>query len=84
MNAENAVKAEKPVKAAKAVKAAKIAITENNISKAAMRILGQRLVSPETAFVREKLGATATQQQLDDSIVAVRKMPWAKIAKFAR
>ena len=61
---------------------AKVAVTDSNVMKSAIRLLGQRLVSPETAFVREKLGAKATQQELDDCVLAVRKMPWSQIAKF--
>ena len=62
---------------------AKIPVTDNNIMKAAMRLLGQRLVSPETAYIRSNLKPSVTQQELDESVVAVRKLPWAKIAKFA-
>ena len=62
---------------------AKIAVTENNLMKAAIRLLGQRRVSPEAAYVRSKLAPTVTQQELDETILAVRKLPWAKLAKFA-
>ena len=61
---------------------AKIAVTENNIAKTAIRLLGQRLVSPESQYIREKLAPKVTQQELDDCVVAVRKLPWASIAKF--
>jgi hypothetical protein len=56
-----------------------VQVTESNLRKAAKRLLGQVLVSTEIMYVQRKLGATATQQQLDDQIVAVRKLPWAKI-----
>jgi len=56
-----------------------IPVTEGTITRAAVRLLGQRLVSPEVMYVQSSLGATATQQELDDKIVAVRKMPWAKL-----
>ena len=62
---------------------AKVAVTDNNLMKASMRLLGQKLVSPEMAYVRSKLAASVTQQEMDDSILAVRKLPWAKIASFA-
>jgi hypothetical protein len=59
---------------------AKVSVNDTNIKKAAIRLLGQRLVSNETLYIRERLAPSVTQQELDDSIVAVRKLPWAKIA----
>jgi hypothetical protein len=60
---------------------ATIAVSELNLKKTALRLLGQRLVSTEIAYVQRTLGATATQQQVDDTVLAVRKMPWAKIVQ---
>jgi hypothetical protein len=40
---------------------------------------GQRLVSTEVAFIVRTLGAKATQQQLDATVLEVRKMPWSSI-----
>ncbi len=57
-----------------------IPVSEGNIGRTAIRLLGQRLVSPEVMYVQRTLGASATQQQLDDKVLAVRKMPWAKLA----
>lgn len=56
-----------------------VPVTTGSITKAAVRLLGQRLVSPEIMYVQSALGNTATQQELDDKVVAVRKMPWAKL-----
>ena len=56
-----------------------IPVTESNLSKAAMRLLGQRLVSPEVQYIQRALGASATQEELDANVLAVRKMPWAKL-----
>jgi hypothetical protein len=56
-----------------------IPVSELNLSKAAMRLLGQRLVSPEVQYIQRTLGLSATQEELDDKVVAVRKMPWAKL-----
>ena len=56
-----------------------IPVTESNLSKAAMRLLGQRLVSPEVQYIQRALGASATQEELDAKVLAVRKMPWAKL-----
>ena len=58
---------------------ARIAVSELNLRKAAPRLLGSALVSPEVAYIQRALGATATQQDLDDKVIAVRKMPWSSI-----
>ena len=60
-------------------KGARVAVSELNVRKAAKRLLGALLVSPEVAYIQRVLGATATQQELDDKVLAVRKMPWASI-----
>jgi hypothetical protein len=39
-----------------------------------------KLVSTEISYVQRVLGASATQQQLDEKVLAVRRMPWASIA----
>ncbi|HEY3052815.1 MAG TPA: hypothetical protein VGK04_05435 [Thermoanaerobaculia bacterium] len=54
-------------------------VSETNLRKAALRLLGQKLVSTEVQYIQRTLGATATQQELDATVVAVRKMPWASI-----
>lgn len=56
-----------------------VPVTEGSIARTAIRLLGQRLVSPEVMYVQRHLGSTATQQELDDKVVAVRKLPWAKL-----
>ncbi len=58
----------------------KLQVSELNLKKTAMRVLGQKLVSNEVMYIQHRLGATATQQELDDHVLAVRKLPWAKIA----
>jgi hypothetical protein len=63
----------------KTVREAKVPVSDSNISKAAVRLLSQRLVSTEVAYVQRTLGATATQQALDDQVMAVRKLPWSSI-----
>jgi hypothetical protein len=59
---------------------AKVPVNDSNLKKAAIRLLGQRLVSNESLYIRSKLAPSVTQQEMDDSVVAVRKLPWAKIA----
>jgi len=61
------------------VRQAKITVSENNVSKAAMRLLSQRLVSTEVSYVQRVLGATASQSELDEQVLAVRKLPWSSI-----
>ena len=61
-------------------KVKKFPVSDLNLKKAAIRLLGQKLVSNEMLYIQRNLAATATQQQLDENVVAVRKMAWAKIA----
>ncbi len=55
-------------------------VSETNLRKTALRVLnGQKLVSTEVAYIVRKLGAKATQQVLDTTVLQVRKMPWTSI-----
>lgn len=58
----------------------KVSVSDANIAKAALRLLSQRLVSTEIQYIQRTLGASATHQELDAKVLAVRKMPWADIA----
>ena len=58
---------------------AKMRVSEGNITKAAMRLLTQRLVSPEIQYIQRVLGTSATQDDIDANVIAVRKMPWASV-----
>ena len=58
-----------------------LAVTELNLRKTAIRLLGQTLVSTEVQYHQRTLGATASQQDIDSNVVAVRKMPWASIVE---
>ena len=60
---------------------AKVAVSEANLRKAADRLLPTRLVSTEMSYVQRELGASATQEDLDAKILAVRKLPWASIVE---
>ena len=62
-----------------AVRKSKIAVSELNIRKAAARLLTVKLVSTEISFVQRVLGNSATQEELDAKVLAVRSMPWASI-----
>ena len=66
--------------APKTVREPRIRVSDLNIRKTAQRVLaGQSLVSPEIEFVQRELGISATQTQLDASVVAVRRLPWSSI-----
>lgn len=58
---------------------AKVAVSETNLRKAAARLLPTKLVSPEVAYIQRELGTSATQEAVDASVLAVRKMPWSSI-----
>lgn len=79
-----AVRVAKP----KAVRAARLSreelkripVSESNLRKAAARLLNnQNLVSTEIQYVQRVLGNTATQKDIDDKVLAVRKMVWSSI-----
>ena len=57
-------------------------VSEKVLQKAAARLLPNRgrLVSTEIHYIQRVLGTTATQQEIDQNVVAVRKMPWMSIA----
>ena len=57
----------------------KVAVSELNLRKAATRLLGGALVCTEVSYIQRELGTTATQEELDAKVLAVRKMPWASI-----
>lgn len=58
----------------------KVAVSELNVRKAATRLLNAKLVSTEVSYVQRVLGNTATQDDLDARVLAVRKLPWSEIA----
>ena len=61
------------------VRKPKVPVSELNLRKAAARLLKSALVSPEIFYIQRVLGNTATQEDLDAKVVAVRGMPWASI-----
>ncbi|HEU4522843.1 MAG TPA: hypothetical protein VFT12_12625 [Thermoanaerobaculia bacterium] len=65
----------------KPMPAARLAVSDLNIRKSAVRLLGQALVSTEVHYVQRELGTTATQQQIDEKVVAVRRLPWTSIVQ---
>jgi hypothetical protein len=66
----------------KATKASKtVTVSERNLQSAALRLLPKhnKLVSPEVDYLRRVLGERATQQQIDEKVLQVRKLPWSEI-----
>ena len=63
----------------KTPKTPKLRVTDLNLKKTAQRLLGQNLVSTEKEYVQRVLGASATQQEIDDNVLAVRRLPWSSI-----
>jgi hypothetical protein len=60
-----------------------IAVSERNLQNAAIRLLPKhnRLVTPEVDYLRRVLGEKATQNEIDEKVLAVRKLPWAEIVR---
>lgn len=69
----------KAVAVTRAVKAAKVPVSELNLRKAAARLLTSKLVSTEVVYIQRILGASATQEDLDAKVLAVRALPWSSI-----
>jgi DNA-binding GntR family transcriptional regulator len=78
------MKAVKTIKAV-AVKVAgkpvskRIPVSDTNVRKAAIRLVPNGLVSTEIQYVQHVLGNSATQEQIDEKVIAVRKMSWSSI-----
>ena len=70
------VMSEKTAKVSKTV-----TVSERNLQSAALRLLPKhnKLVSPEVDYLRRVLGERATQQQIDEKVQQVRKLPWSEI-----
>jgi len=59
---------------------AKVPVSDLNLRRAANRLLGgASLVCTEVSYIQRELGSSATQEELDAQVVAVRKLPWASI-----
>lgn len=60
-----------------------ITVSERNLQNAAIRLLPKhnKLVSPEVDYLRRVLGDKATQHDIDENVLAVRKLPWAEIVR---
>jgi hypothetical protein len=58
-----------------------ITVSERNLQSAAIRLLPKhnKLVTPEVDYLRRVLGDKATQGDIDEKVVLVRKLPWNQI-----
>ena len=58
-----------------------ITVSERNLQNAAVRLLPKhnKLVSTEVEYLRRVLGEKATQIEIDEKVMAVRKLPWREI-----
>lgn len=58
-----------------------ITVSERNLQSTAQRLLPKhnRLVSSEVDYLRRVLGDRATQQQIDEKVQLVRRLPWSEI-----
>lgn len=60
-----------------------ITVSERNLQNAAIRLLPKhnKLVSPEVDYLRRVLGEKATQNEIDEKVQQVRKLPWSEIVR---
>ena len=58
-----------------------ITVSERNLQNAAIRLLPKhnKLVTPEVDYLRRVLGDKATQIDIDEKVMLVRKLPWNQI-----
>ena len=64
------------------VKAPKlVTVSERNLQSAATRLLPRhnRLVSTEVEYLRRVLGEKASQSEIDEKVLLVRRLPWRDI-----
>jgi hypothetical protein len=58
-----------------------VMVSESNLRKSAIKVLGHKLVSTEVHYLQRTLGTKTTQDEMDRSVLAVRRMPWASIVE---
>lgn len=58
-----------------------VTVSERNLQNAAIRLLPKhnKLVSSEVDYLRRVLGDRATQAQIDEKVLLVRRLPWREI-----
>lgn len=60
----------------------RVTVSEKTLQKAAARLLPSAgvLVTPEIYYLQRILGISSTQVEIDENVIAVRKLPWTSIA----
>ena len=60
-----------------------ITVSERNLQNTAIRLLPKhnKLVSSEVDYLRRVLGEKATQIEIEEKILLVRKLPWSEIVR---
>lgn len=58
-----------------------VTVSERNLQSAAIRLLPKhnKLVSSEVEYLRRVLGDKATQVEIDEKVILVRRLPWREI-----
>lgn len=58
-----------------------VTVSERNLQSAAVRLLPRhnKLVSTEVEYLRRVLGDRATQGEIDEKVLLVRRLPWRDI-----
>ena len=58
-----------------------VTVSERNLQSAAQRLLPKhnKLVSSEVDYLRRVLGDKATQHDIDEKVLLVRKLSWSEI-----
>jgi hypothetical protein len=58
-----------------------VTVSERNLQSAATRLLPNhnKLVSSEVDYLRRVLGDKATQGEIDEKVLLVRRLPWREI-----
>jgi hypothetical protein len=58
-----------------------VTVSERNLQSAALRLLPRhnKLVSTEVEYLRRVLGDKATQVEIDEKVLLVRRLPWRDI-----
>jgi hypothetical protein len=58
-----------------------VSVSERNLQSAAVRLLPKhnRLVSTEVDYLRRVLGDKATQHDIDEKVMLVRRLPWSEL-----
>lgn len=58
-----------------------VTVSERNLQSAAVRLLPKhnKLVSSEVEYLRRVLGDRATQGDIDENVMLVRRLPWREI-----